>query len=248
MKLLFFFQDVQDIAFVPTTNLSETKHASWLENVGNKQLLIVYGACVSDLANALLQSAKMLAFVDGKYKGTGPSAEKLARRVTTGRHMPARVISKIEDTVQGTPMYRRPNIEGDNVTVSKIRKSIGIVFEEEVNASHRPEYVTHNQPRKKSQSNYNGGQLPIDEIEPKEDILIDKIELHKTMWAIQRIPKGSRVQCQGYLGNQSGKCKKNIKNTGIGTIAPSFWGIKTWENCTHKCYTGNKGSIYAGLQ
>ena len=104
--------------------------------------------------------------------------------MTSGKHTPARVISEIEDAVQGTPMYRRPNIEGDNVTVSKKHKSISIVLEEELNASHRPEYVTHNQPRKKSQSNYNGGQLPTNETEPKEYLLIDKTELHKTMWAI----------------------------------------------------------------
>lgn len=97
--------------------------------------------------------------------------------MTSGRHTPVRVISKIEDTVHGTPMYRRHHIEGDNVTVSKKRKSIGIVLEEEVNASHRPEYITHNQPRKKSQ-------IPREETEPEEDLLIDEIELHKTMWAI----------------------------------------------------------------
>ena len=56
---LIFLQEVENISFVPTTNLSESKHASWLASVGNKQLLNVYDACVSDLANALLQSAKM---------------------------------------------------------------------------------------------------------------------------------------------------------------------------------------------
>ena len=227
---------MQDIAFVPTTNLSESKHASWLASVGNKQMLNVYDACVSDLANALLQSAKMLSYVDGKYKGTGPSAEKLAKRVTSGGQTPARVNSEIENTIHGTPMYRRQHIEGDNVTVSKKRKSIGIILEEEVNASHRPEYVTHNQPRKKSQ-------IPREETEPEEDLLIDETELHKSMWAIRRIPKGSRVQCQGYLGNHSGKCKKNIKNTGIGTVAPSFWGIRTWENCTTNAGRGTKAQF-----
>ena len=101
-------------------------------------MLNVYDVCISNLANALLQSAKMLAFVNGKYKGSRPSAKTMARRVTTGRHTPARVILEIEDAVQeGTPMYRRPNIKGDNVTVSKKRKIMGIVLEEEVNASHR---------------------------------------------------------------------------------------------------------------
>ena len=90
---------MEDIAFILTTNLSETKHASWLASVGNKQMLNIYDACVSDLANAMLQSAKMLAFVEGKYKGTGPSAEKLARRVAFGKHTMTKVLSKIEETV-----------------------------------------------------------------------------------------------------------------------------------------------------
>ena len=80
---------MEDIAFIPTTNLSETKHASWLASLGNKQMLNIYDACVSDLANALLQSAKMLAFIKGKYKGRGPSAEKLARRVSFGKQTEA---------------------------------------------------------------------------------------------------------------------------------------------------------------
>ena len=188
-------------------------------------MLNLYDACVSDLANAMLQSAKMLAFVEGKYKGTGPSAEKLARRVSSCKLMPAKVISKIEETVQGTPMYRRPYVEGDNITVGKKQKTVGIVSEEEENASHRPEYVTQNQPRRNTKTMGKGVHLPTQEIDEDEDLLIDKTQVHKTMWAICRIPRGSRVQCQGYLGNRCGKCKKNIKNSGIGTVAPSFWGI-----------------------
>ena len=51
------------------------------------------------------------------------------------------------------------------------------------------------------------------------------------------------MQCQGYLGNQGGKCKKNIKNTGIGTVAPSFWGIRTWENCPTNATRGTKAQF-----
>ena len=215
---------MEDIAFIPTTKLSKTKHASWLASVGNKQMLNIYNACISHLANALLQMAKMLAFVEGKYKGTGPSAKNLARCVASGKHMPAKVIFEIEETVQGTPMYRHPYIEGDNITVSKKQKTIGIVSEEEENASHRPVYVTQNQPRRNTQTMGKGGHLPTQEIHEDEDLFIDKTQVHKTMWAICKIPRGSKVQCQGYLGNRYGKCKKSIKNSGIGTVAPSFFG------------------------
>ena len=78
-------------------------------------MLNVYDACLSDLANALLQSAKMLAFIEGKYKGTGPSAEKLARRLASGKHTPTRVISEIEETIQGTPLMEITSLSARNV-------------------------------------------------------------------------------------------------------------------------------------
>ena len=78
----------------------------------------LYDACVSDLANALLQSAKMLAFVEGRYKGMKPSLEKLGKCVAFGKRAPATINKEIEDTIQGTPIYRRPYIEGDNITVT----------------------------------------------------------------------------------------------------------------------------------
>ena len=62
-------------------------------------------------------------------------------------------------------MYRRPTVEGDNITVSKKRKSIGIISGEEENASHRPEYVTENVPRKNRQSKNSAGQLPTQDTE-----------------------------------------------------------------------------------
>ena len=80
--------------FLPTTNLAESKHACWLANEVNKHILNLYDAFVLDLANALLQSAKMLAFVEGKYKGVGPSAEKLARRVAQGKAPTAASLAK----------------------------------------------------------------------------------------------------------------------------------------------------------
>ena len=98
-------------------------------------------------------------------------------------------------------MYRCHYIEGDDNTVSKRQKTVGVVFKEEENASHRPEYVTQNQPRRNTQTMGKGGQLPTQEIDEDEDLLIDETQVHKTMWAICRIPKGSRVHCQGYLGN-----------------------------------------------
>ena len=104
--------------------------------------------------------------------------------MASGKHTPTRIISDIEETVQGTPMYKRPTVEGDNITVSKKRKSIGIISGEEENASHRPEYVTENVPRKNRQSKNSAGELPTQDTEQEEDLVIDEMQVHKTMWAI----------------------------------------------------------------
>ena len=41
-------------------------------------------------------------------------------------------------------MYRQPSIDGDNITISKRRKLVGVVLAEEENATHRPKFVTQN--------------------------------------------------------------------------------------------------------
>ena len=56
---------------MPRTNMAEPVHASWLAAEGFKGTLNLYDACVSDLANALLQSSKRHAFIGGKYHGAG---------------------------------------------------------------------------------------------------------------------------------------------------------------------------------
>ena len=223
-------QEAEDITFIPTTNLAETKHASWLAGEGYKQILSLYDACVSDLANALLQSVKMLAFIEGRYHGAGPSAEKLAQRMARGHApMPSSIVREVDMTIGGTPIHQQPTQQGDNITISKKRKTQGPILTEEENASHRPEYLVHNVSRQK-RCKKNEQSEPISLVNAEEaEFIAEETDIHKTMWAIRRIPKGSRVQCQGWLGGHIGKCKKNIKNIGNGVPAPCFWGIRTWD-------------------
>lgn len=103
-------------------------------------------------------------------------------------------------------------------------------MQEEENASHRPEYLTQNIPRNRRYTSSIETPHTFTEQDSNEEMVAEESEIHKTMWAIRRIPRGSRVQCQGQLGGQAGKCKKNIKNTGNDTIAASFWGIRTWDS------------------
>lgn len=67
-------------AVVPQTNLSESKHGSWLAREGYKHTISLYDACVNDLVNAYFQCPRQLAFLEGKYKGSGPGLEVLVER------------------------------------------------------------------------------------------------------------------------------------------------------------------------
>lgn len=116
------------------------------------------------------------------------------------------------------------------------RKKPGQVSAQENNAMHRPDYVfeevQHIQQRQRH--------VEEDSTIESSNIIRER-KIHKTMWAIWRIPKGSHVQCQGWLGSGSGKCQKNIPNRGGGGIAPSFWGIRVWGD-VHGNTCGHQGS------
>ena len=112
------------------------------------------------------------------------STEKLLRRVELGKYKPSRLSTQIEETIQGTPMYRQPCIAGDNVTISKRRKKVGVVLEEEENAANRPKFVSQHQPRNKRQSNNNSNPITMEENKFEDGLIIDEMDLHKTMWKI----------------------------------------------------------------
>lgn len=60
---------------IPCTNLSKSKHGSWLLEKGYKQKISLYDACVTLLSNVLLQSTRQLAFFERKFIGRCPSLE-----------------------------------------------------------------------------------------------------------------------------------------------------------------------------
>ena len=116
-------QDVQDIVYVPTCNLSEVVHASWLASMGFQGSIDLYEVAVNDLSQALLQSTKSYAFNRGRYHGFGPLAQKLASRVARGQSScPQNVARMVTDVVMGTPMQAQQTKEKEQVTKSVKQK------------------------------------------------------------------------------------------------------------------------------
>ena len=98
---------MEDISNVPTCNLAEVVHASWLAGKGFQGTMNLDEASVTDLSQALLQSAKAYAFSKGRYQGCGPSSEKLASRVNKGQPIsPQNVGRMVFEAVSRTPMKK----------------------------------------------------------------------------------------------------------------------------------------------
>ena len=228
---------MEDIVYVPTCNLSEVVHASWLASMGFQGSIDLYEAAVNDLSQALLQSTKSYAFNRGRYHGSGPSAQKLASRVARGQSScPQNVARMVTDAVMGTPMQAQQPKEKEQVARSVKQKKPITIQTEESNATHRLDYIFVEPPQ-----NQRAQGMENEDTTDDNNIHVCERQVHKTMWAIRRIPKGSRVQCQGWLGNGRGKCQKNIPNRGGGAVAPSFWGVRVWGDVHgHTC--GHQGS------
>ena len=97
---------------------------------------------MTDISQALLQSAKSYAFTKGRYHGSGPSAEKLANRINKGQTiLPQNVGKMVADVVFQTPMQKHKEKKFDNVAKSVKRKKPTQVYSKEINATHRPDYV-----------------------------------------------------------------------------------------------------------
>ena len=164
-------------------------------------MLNLYDACVSDLANALLQSSKRHAFIGGKYHGARPSAETLAKRAHQGiSPTPAATSRVVEEIVSGTPMHEEPNYKGDNITVARKRNTNRPVIGEEVNATHRPEFVAINQPRRKGARHLDfegvAQQSKMETSSAETSIeMVFESDVHDTTWAIRRIKGKSIVSC-----------------------------------------------------
>lgn len=204
-------------AHTPRSNLSESMHGSWLAGEGYKDKITLYDACVSDMANALLQSAKQYGYLNGKHLGEGPSLEKLIDRATTrNTPTPTQAARVMQEAVAGTPMYEEStSLHGDKETVQRKRgRAPGID-----DSSHRPGYVmsARDRPMQGATRRVSFGTTP-------QPSMVQVIEepVARAMWAIRRTPVNSRLKCFGLIDGKK-KCNSYIQSSSIGVVAPSFY-------------------------
>lgn len=176
------------------------------------------------MANALLQSAKQIGYMNGKHLGEGPSLEKLIDRVGKGQTAsPPQVAKVMQDAVSGTPMYDMPQpLYGDKESVQRKRGRLSSIEE----GSHRPGYTMASRFRpmrgaarkvsyKDNSSTMHG---------EGEDRTMQIVEqpMSRTMWAIRRTPINSRLKCLGLVDGKT-KCNAYIQSSSVGVVAPSFY-------------------------
>lgn len=242
--------DSNAAANTPRTNLSESKHGSWLAGEGQKDKISLYDAAVSDMTNALLQSAKQHAYITGKHLGAGPSLKNLLERSSSKTSFnPATVSQTVHKVVTGTPMYHnRTNLEGERETMQQKRRP-SLVVDIDDDSSHRPEFIQVTKERKErgrpkkiifqadgsapgqgTEVPNTSGALPQTGdffFQDKQEV-VERV-VHDTFWAIRRTNIGSRVKCLGWIP-KSGKCNRAITNSSKGTPAPCFFSTRSHPN------------------
>ncbi|MCO5586764.1 hypothetical protein L7F22_040706 [Adiantum nelumboides] len=96
---------------VPRTNLSESRHASWLAGEGYKQKISLYDATVSDIGNTLLQQEKCMAYTEVQSTCLPRMPEVRVDNVTvTKRQKSASNVTKMEANSSHRPEYVIHNV------------------------------------------------------------------------------------------------------------------------------------------
>lgn len=224
---------------IPRTNLAESIHGSWLAAAGSAKYVEMYSACINDLSNSVLQTARYTSFHKGQYVGRGPNLDTLKRRTESHEsktYSAKAFVDLTNDVANEIGIDGNACInDGDDETIRR-RRPQSLQTPILPSDSHRPEFMYSNKRRHSAPMKEPQLQAGVTgkRTEDTEEDLFSAFEytIHDTDWAIRRAPKGSQVRCQGYLGRNLGKCNKLINERGRletkGVPAPSVYcRIKT---------------------
>jgi hypothetical protein len=147
---LFFFLSIQglsleEMADMPSCNLSETAHNKWLQQSGNRSNNLFPATC-DDKVRAVMQMTNYRAYLKGKASGAGPSKQELKLKAARRSGDP----KKIEDALSQLPgvevaTTRISHLEGEEIFGSTKRKLYLPPGDD--GDSHRPDKVNFSQPR-----------------------------------------------------------------------------------------------------
>jgi hypothetical protein len=115
ISLLFQGLSLEEMADMPSCNLSETAHNKWLQQFGNRGNDLFAATC-NDKIRAVMQMTNYRAYLKGKASGTGPSKQELKLRAARRSGDPKKIeealiqLSRVE--VATTQI---PHLEGKEI-------------------------------------------------------------------------------------------------------------------------------------
>ena len=141
-----FLTEHENVGFVPTVNLSESKHSSMRASQGAQKYCSLYEATASDLAMSALQSAHYFAYMSGRHVGTGPDLDILRNRILigcSGKVEQNKVVHLIESILEeaGLSTPEMSVTMTESMTMRR-KRGTGLPIEENGLDTHRPEYVS----------------------------------------------------------------------------------------------------------
>ena len=150
------------------------------------------------------------------------------------------VANVIHSTVSETPFFQQPVLHGDRETIQ--RKQTGSLAD----CSHKPGYVMRSVQRKQRgrRRHILFEEEPTAEATPQQDPKclegemflnsgfnmpgqIFEEDIHKTMWAIRRMPIHCQRKCFGVVNKK--KCGLFIESKSPGEVAPAFWSSREYS-------------------
>jgi hypothetical protein len=247
--------DEDELAEMPSCNLTETVHNKWLQASGNRGNDL-YTATVDNYIRAFTQVVAYYQFLKGDVGGTGPSKEELKLR---NAHRRARVTGDprvLRDAMLEMPSAdefctRDPHLEGEEVFGSLKRKpNVPLGADGE---SHRPDTVNYSRPRASKRAAL-APLAPLPVIAEESDADVEEVvatpgveaaspaleggirrvtSVHETKvnertWHIARLPKESSKACWAQRAVTKKKCSAKIVRNAKSTPAPTYTG--EWLN------------------
>jgi hypothetical protein len=145
ISLLFQELSLEEMADMPSCNLSQTAHNKWLQqssNRGNDQ----FAATDDDKIRAVMQMTNCRAYLKGKASGTGPSKQELKLRVARRSSDPKKIEEALSQLLGvEVATTRIPHLEGEEI-FGNMKRKLDLPPGDDGD-SHRPDKVNFSQPR-----------------------------------------------------------------------------------------------------
>jgi hypothetical protein len=230
ISLLFQGLSLEEMADMPSCNLTETTHNKWLQQSGNHGNDLFAATC-DDKIRAVMQMTNYRAYLKGKASGAGPSKQELKLRVARRSGDP----KKIEEALSQLPgvevaTTRIPHLEGKEIFGNTKRK-LDLPLGDDGN-SHRLDKVNFSQPRVQtwSRTAYTefAGASVVDA--DKDELLHITTALESdcdmSQWHIARISHRSSCKCHAQQRATEVKYTILIAKGTKGILVPTYQGRK----------------------